>query len=340
MMLFGLMQILFLLVLLAIPVVGIWAMLSSMGIGLDPVRRAARRVRKEGSPAVCGVCGHAVGETLAGDTCGECGTPYLRGGIVTTATTVRLGAPVLLAVVMIMAICFIVGGITVWIGTAIGNQIAVGSTSIYRYTSNQGFAPQRWSGANPPDYEFYVNADLIGPDRFQASPRVEPYVEPRRGTLQIGLRGPDANPVSLTYDVGKDSWSIPASGGIPAASGSDIESAVRELYKRGELDNYWSGSPDELADAIVVANTMAGEGPTADGLPSIGQTVSSDRAGLGFGSGGGSGTQSVGFGAMGDSTVIIAVVIALIPPLALFVLAILLLIRIRARALAVARPAQ
>ncbi|OAB63133.1 hypothetical protein AY599_22635 [Leptolyngbya valderiana BDU 20041] len=336
--LLGLIQILFLLVLLALPIVGLWALLSCAGIGFDQVRRAARRARHDASPAVCGVCGHAVGETITGERCGECGTPYLRGGIVTAATTVRLGAPMLLAVVMIMAVCLVVGGISVSIGTAIGNQIAVGSTSIYQYTSNQSFGPW-FPGSNAPDYEFYVNADLTGPDRFVSGTPVEPTVEPRTGTLRLGLRGPDANPVSLTYDVGKDAWSIPARGGVPEASGTDVESAVRELYRRGGLDAYWSNSQGELDDAILIANTLAGEGPTAQGVPSFHMALSGNGDGL-TPQGGGTGTQSAGLGAMADPAVIIAVIISLIPPLVLFVLALWLLIRIRARALAVARSAQ
>lgn len=338
MLLFGAIQILLLIVLLALPVVGIWALLSCAGIGFDQVRRAARRVRKDTSPAVCGVCGHAVGERITGDRCAECGTPYLRGGIVTTATTVRLGAPVSLAVVMIMAMCLAVGGITVSIGTAIGNQISVGSTTIYEYTSNQTYGP--WSAsANAPNYHFYVNADLRGPDRFTSGPPVEPYVEPRAGTLQLGLRGPDANPISLTYDVGTDSWSIPARGGTPGASGTDAESAVRELYIRAGLESYWTHSQAELDDAILIANTLAGEGPTAQGVQSIGMMLSNSGAGL-TSQGGGVGTQPMGLGTMGDPKVMIAVIIALVPPVALFVAALWLLIRIRRRALALTRPAQ
>lgn len=333
---FGAFQILSLLVMVAVPVLAIWALLSAMGIGFDPIRRGARRARRDSSPAVCGVCGHAVGDSMASDTCSECGTKYLQGGIVTTATATRLGAPILLVVLIVAATCVMLGGFSVAFGVQLGQQAGMGGSSVFRITGNHAYGPIQSAYAGAPDYQFYIVIDLIGPDRT-AQQHVEPMVEPRKGTLTLGLRGPDANPLSFDYDVETDSWSIPARGNVPAASGVNIESAVRELYRRGGVDSLWSESPEELADAITAANTMAGEGPTAAGVQTIAFTVVSDNKGL-SGKGSSWGGANLGTTMHSEPAVIAAMVLGAMLPLVVFVVAIWLLVRLRRRALAGARP--
>lgn len=326
-------------VLALMAVLGVWVVLSASGRGFGPIRRGARRVRHDGGYAVCGACGHAVGERITGERCGECGTPYLRGGIVTTATVVRLGPPFLLALAMVLAACLFIGAITVSMGMTLGTRAAMGGGPVSRLSGNQSYGPGFMSGPRQGqrEYEYYVDFDLTGPDRTMiGAGSLEPNVEPQRGTLTLGLRGQSVTPVSLDYDVTNRTWSIPTRGQIAGASGTDVESAVHELFKRGSPTGHASLVADELQDAILIANTMAGEGPTAAGVPSISMEISQDGAGL-SGRGAGWGSMPAGPTLIGEPATLVGIGLGLAPPIGVFVLVLWLVVRSRRRALSIAR---
>ncbi len=323
-------------------VLAVWATLSAAGIGVDPVRRGARRARRHGSPAVCGVCGHPVGAQISGARCSECGTLYLHGGIVTTATTTRLGVPLSVATVLLLLVCLLIGAFTVNVGVTLGNGIAAGRGALVQITGNQAYrsaGAQSWSpsSSNPGYHEFWIDFDIIGPDRqLTGSSNIEPTVTPQRGTLTLGIRGGNVAPASLIYDIGAEAWSIPPRGQVSGASGNDVESAVRELYRRSGLDVQRPNGSYEIADAILIANTLAGEGATAAGVPSIDFEIHADPRGLAS-MGGGWGSSPANMALVGEPAVIAGMVGGLIFPFVILIAVAWFVLRTRHRAFAIVR---